>query len=144
MMRFVADQPEFAALLAGPCPAVLTTYRSDGSALTSPVWVGLGSGAFEIVMTVRDGKVRNLQRDPRCLLVIFEAIPPFRGVEARGNAEIETGERVGHVRRIIASRYLGDEAGDRFTTSRADVPSVIVRVASAEARTWDLSAIVAN
>ena len=144
MIRCVADRPEFASLLAGPCPAVLTTYRSDGSALTSPVWVGLGDGAFEIVMTVRDGKVRNLQRDPRCLLVMFEAVAPFRGVEARGNAEIEAGERVGRVRRSIASRYLGDAAGERFTTLRKDVPSVIVRVPSAEARSWDLSAITTD
>lgn len=143
-MRSVADRPDFAALLAEPCPAVLTTYRPDGSALTSPVWVGLGEEAFEIVMVAHDGKVRNLQRDPRCLLVMFEVRPPFRGVEARGNAIIETGQRPSEARRSIASRYLGDEAGERFTNARADVPSVIVRVPSANARTWDLSAIAVD
>lgn len=138
------DEQKFAELLAGPCPAVLTTYRADGSVLTSPVWVGLGDGAFEIVMAAQDGKVRNLRRDPRCLLVIFETSPPFRGIEVRGTAEIEQGERIAGARRSIAVRYLGVEAGNRFTSARADLPSVLVRVHTAHARTWDLSAIVTD
>ena len=140
----MADEQQPAELLAGACAAVLTTYRADGSALTSPVWVGLGDGAFEIVMAEQDGKVRNLRRDPRCLLVIFEARPPFRGIEVRRTAEIESGERVAVARRSIAVRYLGPEAGDRFTSARADVPSVVVRVDSAHARRLDLSNIVAD
>lgn len=90
------------------------------------------------------GKVRNLQRDPRCLLVMFEVSPPFRGGEARGNAIIEPGPRTSEARRGIASRYLGDEAGERFTHARADVPSVIVRVPTANAKTWNLSAIATD
>ena len=141
---FMADEQKLTELLEGPCPAVLTTYRADGSVSTSPVWVGLYDGAFEIVMAAKDGKVRNLRRDPRCLLVMFEARPPFRGVEVRGKAEIESGEQVGRARRSIAVRYLGVEAGERFTNARADLPSVLVRVDSAIARTWDLSAMIAE
>ena len=138
------DEPDFSDLLSGASAAVLTTYRRDGSALTSPVWVALGDGAFEIVMTAKDGKVKNLQRDARCVLVIFETSPPFRGVEARADAELETGSRVDEVRRRIASRYLGEEGGARFTSARADVPSVIVRVPKTDARSWDLSKITAD
>ncbi len=130
------------AMLVGPCPAVLTTYRSDGSALTSPVWVGVDGEYIEIVMTERDGKVRNLQRDPRCLLVLFESVPPFRGVEVRADAGIDTGTRAAEVRHGIARRYLGHEAGDRFTAARAQTPSVVVRLPTSAARAWDLSSIV--
>jgi PPOX class probable F420-dependent enzyme len=138
------DEQKLAELLAGPCPAVLTTYRADGSVLTSPVWVGVGDGAFEIVMAADDGKVRNLRRDPRCLLVIFETSPPFRGIEVRGTAEIEQVQRIAETRRSIAVRYLGVEAGNRFASARADLPSVLVRVRTAHARTWDLSAIITD
>ena len=138
----MADDQMLAELLEGPCAAVLTTYRSDGSALTSPVWVGLHDGAFEIVIAANDGKVGNLRRDSRCLLVMFETCPPFRGIEVRANAEIESGELVGTARRSIAVRYLGVEAGERFATARTDLPSMLVRVDSALARTWDLAAII--
>jgi PPOX class probable F420-dependent enzyme len=130
------------AMLAAPCPAVLTTCRSDGSALTSPVWVGVDGDYVEIVITACDGKVRNLQRDPRCLLVLFESVPPFRGVEVRADVEIETGTRAAEVLQAIARRYLGDDSGDRFTAARAQTPSVVVRLPTSPARAWDLSAIV--
>ena len=138
----MADERRF-PLVDGACPAVLTTSRGDGSALTSPVWVGVGDDAFEIVMTANDGKVRNLQHDALCLLVMFETVPPFRGVEARGRARIETGARVHDVRRRIASAYLGSDGGERFADARADTPSVIVCVPFDQVRTWDLSGITA-
>ena len=38
------------SLLDAPSPAVLTTYRRDGSALTTPVWFRFHEGAFEVVL----------------------------------------------------------------------------------------------
>ena len=38
---------DFASLVEGPSPAVLTTYRSDGTAATSPVWFRFRGDAFE-------------------------------------------------------------------------------------------------
>jgi hypothetical protein len=67
------------ALLEAPLPAVLTTTRVDGTALTSPVWFRWTGEALEIVIARDDGKVKHLRRDPRCGLVIFETSP--RSVE---------------------------------------------------------------
>ena len=39
----------YESLLDGPSPAVLTTYRKDGTALVSPVWCRWTGDAFEIV-----------------------------------------------------------------------------------------------
>jgi len=130
------------SLLTSAGPAVLTTTRADGTPLTSPVWVRLDDGLFEIVVTARDGKLRNPRRDPRCLLVVFEASPPFRGVGVRAEAVIEEGDRAAEVRGSIARRYLGPEDGGRFGASRVDVPSVVVPMPVAAARGCDLSAIV--
>ena len=38
------------SLLGAPAPAVLTTYRKDGSAHTVPVWFRWTDDAFEVVI----------------------------------------------------------------------------------------------
>jgi PPOX class probable F420-dependent enzyme len=129
------------SLLEAPSAAVLTTYRKDGTALVSPVWFRWNDGAFEVVIARENVKLRHLARDPRCVLVVFEAVRPFRGVEARGVAELVECD-VGPVRASIAGRYLGADAGVRFADSRSSVPGVLLRLAPEVPRVWDLSAIV--
>ena len=86
-----------------------------------------------------DVKLQHLERDPRCSLLIFEAVMPFRGVEVRGEAILEPGD-MAEVRRSIAGRYLGsDELGARYAEQRAPKPGVLVRLSSDEPRVWDLS-----
>ena len=133
---------DLATLLASPAPSVLTTYRKGGSALTAPVWFRFEDGCFEVVIADGDVKVQHLRRDPRCLLVIFEAVRPFRGIQVRGSAELSDGSEVGAVRRSIARRYLGAEAGDAFTAARAQKSGVVVRIGTADVRTWDLAGIL--
>ena len=130
-----------ASLLEAPSPAVLTTYRKDGSALVSPVWFRWNEGAFEVVITADDLKLRYLARDPRCALVVFEAVPPFRGVEVRGTPELVECD-VGLVRAAIAGRYLGERDGARFAAERASMPGVLLRLTTDTPRVWDLSGIL--
>ncbi len=129
------------SLLEGPSPAVLSTYREDGSALVSPVWFRWIDGSFEIVIVEGDVKLRHLARDPRCGLVVFEAVPPFRGVEAVGTGELSSGD-VANVRAAIAARYLGAERGRRFVEARRDRPGVVLRLPADEPRVWDLAAVL--
>jgi PPOX class probable F420-dependent enzyme len=128
------------SLLEAPSPAVLTTYRKDGSALVSPVWFRWHEGAFEVVIAEGDVKLRHLARDPRCVLVVFEAVRPFRGIEVRALAVLVEGD-VGLVREAIASGYLGAADGGRFAAERA-TPGVLLRLVPDEPRVWDLSAIL--
>ena len=129
------------SLLEAPSPAVLTTYRKDGGALVSPVWFRWNDGAFEVVIAEGDVKLRHLARDPRCVLVVFEAVRPFRGVEVRGTAELVEGE-AGAARAAIAGRYLGETDGARFAAERSSKPGVLLRVVPDEPRVWDLSGIL--
>jgi PPOX class probable F420-dependent enzyme len=128
-------------LLDGPAAAVLTTYRSDGTAATSPVWVRQHGGALEVVIVEGDAKLAQLRRDPRCALVVFEATRPFRGIEARGEAQLVQDD-VTEARAEIAARYLGPEDGARFVAERASKPGVLVRLPLTDARIWDLSRIL--
>jgi hypothetical protein len=59
-------------LLEAASPAVLTTYRQDGSALVSPVWFRRNDGALEVVIAEGDVKLRHLARDRRCIVVVFD------------------------------------------------------------------------
>ena len=47
-------------------PAILQTFRKDGSPYISPVWFREHNGAFEIVIAEGDPKLSHLRRDPRC------------------------------------------------------------------------------
>jgi hypothetical protein len=101
------------SLFDAPSPAVITLYDADGEAVVSPVWFRINEAAFEAVMAIGDRKLAHLQRDPRCVLLIFETVPPFRGVEVRGRAKLTP------------------------DTARRP-PGVVVSLPIADARTWDL------
>lgn len=126
------------SLIDAPSPAVLTTYRKDGSALTTPVWFRLHDNAFEVVLAEGDVKRQHLARTPSCLLVVFEAVPPFRGVEIKGVPELMDGD-VTAVREEIAGRFLGAERGRRFAASRRSPLGTLLRLESHGSRVWDLA-----
>jgi PPOX class probable F420-dependent enzyme len=129
------------SLLEDPSPAVLTTYKKDGSAFVSPVWFRWTGEAFEVVVAEGDIKLRHLTRDPRCVLVVFEAVPPFRGVEVRGTPELIHRD-VTPERAALAERYLGEAGGRAFAVERRAKPGVLLRLAPDNPRVWDLSAIL--
>jgi hypothetical protein len=129
------------SLIDAPSPAVLTTYRKDGSALTTPVWFRFHEGAFEVVLAEGDVKRQHLRRTPACLLVVFEAVPPFRAVEAKGEPELIERD-VTELRHAIAGRYLGAERGRRFVASRRSPRGTLLRLVPNEPRIWDLAASI--
>jgi hypothetical protein len=125
------------SLFDAPSPAAITLYDADGEAVVSPVWFRINEGAFEVVMAIDDRKLGHLQRDPRCVLLIFETVPPFRGVRVRGRATL-TPDRNADARLAIASRYLGPERGRRYADVARRPPGVVVSLPVANAQTWDL------
>ena len=133
----VTDQMR--SLLDAASPAVIAVYRPDGEAVVSPVWYRVNEDMFEVVMALADRKLEHLRADPRCVVLVFETAPPFRGVQVRSRAEIvaDTG---GAARLAIASRYLGEDGGRRYADTSRRPPGVIVRLAPQDARAWDLTA----
>jgi hypothetical protein len=127
-------------LLDAASPAVLTTYRRDDTALATPVWFRLNDGALEVVVADGDVKLGHLARRPEASLLVFEAVPPFRGVVTRSAPEIVPGD-VSEARLAIASRYLGEEGGARFAAQRRP-GGTLLRFPVDDARSWDLSGIL--
>ena len=134
-----SDPEDLRPLLDAAAPAVLLTYRSDGSADMSPVWFRLVGEAFEVVVAKSDRKYGHLQRDRRAVLMVFEAVPPFRGVEIRAEVELDD-EGVEEARRAISARYLGAEMAGSFVAARG--AGVVVRLPASAARVWDLAGII--
>jgi len=102
------------SLLEAPSPAVLMTYRPDGSADVSPVWFRYTGEAFEVVVAKSDSKLRNLARDPRAVLMIFETVPPFRGVKVRPTSNWTT----------RTSKTFGDPSSRAISERRRRLPSL--------------------
>jgi len=95
------DRPEF---------AVLTTVEADGSAQSSVMWAGRDGD--EIVMATKASrrKVRNIRRDPRVTVLLYDRAKPTRYVEIRGAATVDdsaAGARA--LVNVLASRYTGAE-----------------------------------
>jgi PPOX class probable F420-dependent enzyme len=129
------------SLLDTPSPATITLYDADGEAVVSPVWFRVDQERFEVVMAVGDRKLAHLQRDPRCVLLIFETVPPFRGVLVRGRATL-TPDHGAAARLAIASRYLGAERGRQYADIGRRPPGIVVSLPVADARTWDLERVL--
>ena len=137
-MKLDVQADEVRSLLEAPSPATLTLIREDGEAITSPVWFRVAGDAFEVVIAASDHKLTHLRRDPWCVLLIFEATPPFRGVSVRDRATLVPDEGA-RARLDIASRYLGVEGGRDYADLSRRPPGWIVRLPIAAARAWDLT-----
>ena len=133
--------PEFDSLLQAPSPAVLTTYRKDGTAVTSPVWFRFQGDSFEVVIAENDVKLRHLAARPECELLVFETVPPFRGMRVRSDQPILTRDGAQQARQAIAARYLGEERGKRFAAERTST-GVVLRLSADHTKAWDLKAIL--
>lgn len=137
-MKLDVAAPEMRSLLDAPSAATLTVYREDGEAISSPVWFRVNDDTFEVVVSAADHKLEHLRRDPRCVLLVFESIHPFRGVQVKGRA-ILRGDPRSQARLAIASRYLGPEGGRGYADLARRPSGFVVRLPTSAARAWDLA-----
>lgn len=137
-MKLDPLDPGLRSLLTGPSPATLTLHREGGRAITSPVWFRVEGDWFEVVVAASDRKLDHLRGDPRCSLLVFEAVRPFRGVQVTGEATIDPDDGA-NTRLAIASAYLGPEGGRAYADLSRRPPGFVIRLPVAGARAWDLA-----
>ncbi len=76
--------------LAGePNFATITTLLRDGSPITHVMWVDADDDHVLINTEIHRAKFRNVQRDPRVSVVIWDGDDPYRYAEVRGRV-VET------------------------------------------------------
>ncbi|MDT0265851.1 PPOX class F420-dependent oxidoreductase [Streptomyces sp. DSM 44915] len=110
-------------LVEGRNFAVVATLNPDGGPQTSVVWVGIERDAVVFSTTAGRRKARNLARDPRVSLTVYDRANPYRSVEIRGTAELLPDPDKALPRRL-SQRYLGEDP----PPEPADVVRLVVRV----------------
>jgi PPOX class probable F420-dependent enzyme len=96
-------------LLDGRNFATVATLDPDGSPHTSVVWyVRDGDDLLFSTQSTRR-KARNLARDPRVALSVYDLANPYEAVDIRGEAELSVDEERALPQRLT-QRYLGQDA----------------------------------
>lgn len=75
-------------LLDGRNLATVATLNKDGGPHTSAVWIARDGDVVLFSTTSRRQKARNLARDPRISLTVFDTENPYRSVDIRGTVEL--------------------------------------------------------
>jgi PPOX class probable F420-dependent enzyme len=110
-------------LLDGANFATLATLNPDGSPHTSVIWVKREGDTVLFTTTTARKKGRNLARDPRVSLSIFDAAAPYSYVEIRGTAEL-TVDEARLLSKELSHKYLSEDP----PAEPDDVVRLIVRV----------------
>ncbi|WP_217235653.1 PPOX class F420-dependent oxidoreductase [Streptomyces sp. AC555_RSS877] len=94
------------ALLDGKNFAAVATLGPDGAPQNSVVWIKREGDTVLFSSTDGRQKVRNLRRDPRISISVFDLANPYTSVEIRGTAEIlpDEGKRLPY---DLSHKYLG-------------------------------------
>jgi PPOX class probable F420-dependent enzyme len=107
------------ALIDGKNFPVVATTNADGSPQSSVVWARRDGDAVVFVTVQGRRKERNIRRDPRVSLSVFDLADPENYVEIRGRAEVT----------VEGGRELNDELAHKYTgTVFPAEPPEVVRV----------------
>jgi PPOX class probable F420-dependent enzyme len=112
-----------AELLGGKNFATLTTLMRDGHPQSHVVWVH-HDGEHVIVNTERERtKTRNVERDPRVTVTVWDAQNPYSFAEIRGRVvSVEGGDDARAQIDELAKKYMGvDEYPNPIQSERVTI-----------------------
>jgi PPOX class probable F420-dependent enzyme len=114
-------------IIDGVNPAVLGTVNPDGSPQTSVVWVGRDGDDLLISSAAGRRKEKNLRREPRVSLSVYDKNDPLQYIEVRGTATVS--EDAGRALAVLlAERYEGPGAGEEYLELPPEVVRVVIRL----------------
>jgi PPOX class probable F420-dependent enzyme len=104
--------------------AALSTLMPDGQPQTQLMWVHADDEHLLINTEVGRQKFRNVERDPRVTVTVFDADNPYRYIEARGRVvSTEAGDAARADIDRLSEKYMGGPYGNPIATER-----VILRI----------------
>lgn len=124
---------EVRALAQGPHFAALTTLMPDGTPQTQIVWVAADGDHLLVNSEVARQKVRNLRRDARATLMIWQRDNPYRYVEVRGRV---VGETTGEAARDHIDELALKYTGRPYPPEDIGSPRIILRIAPQRQYVW--------
>ena len=118
-------QPRVVELARGQNFAALTTLLPGGQPQTQVMWVDADSEHLLVNTEVHRQKFRNVERDPRVTLMIWDNEDPYRFVEVRGEVveKVKGPEARKHIDEL-SQKYHGRPYQTRIRSER-----VVLRIA---------------
>ncbi len=114
-------------LLDAPNSAVLATLNPDGAPQSSVVWVGRDGDDLLISSAAGRRKEKNIRRDPRVSLTVFDRADPLQYAEVRGAATVT--EDLGRSLAVtLAEQYEGPGAGQEYLDLPPEQVRVVIRI----------------
>lgn len=106
-------------LFGGRNFAALTTMLSDGQPSTHIMWVDADDSHVLINTETGRQKFRNIKRDPRVAVTVFDTSNPYRYVEIRGRVvgTVTGTEAREHIDRV-SEKYTGGPYANPIGTER--------------------------
>jgi PPOX class probable F420-dependent enzyme len=117
--------PKVVELVRGKNFAALTTLLPDGHPQTQVMWVDADDDRLLINTEVHRQKFKNVERDPRVTLTIWDGEAPYRFVEVRGEVVgITRGQEAREHIDELSHKYHGRPYRTKIRSER-----VILRIA---------------
>ncbi len=83
----------------------LSTFRRDGTAVATPVWLVRDGDALRVITQANSGKAKRLRNDSRILVAPCDARGNLKGPQVEGTAVLEDAAETARTARLIEKRY---------------------------------------
>jgi PPOX class probable F420-dependent enzyme len=112
-------------LLKGKNFANVATVRKDGSPQVSPIWVDFDGTHIILNSEEKRAKVKNLKRDPRVAVSVFNHENPYEYVQISGHVVEITAKGGAEGIDKMAQKYLGQE---KYPWNKPGDIRVVIRI----------------
>ena len=140
--QIALTRTEQQAYLAGSHTIILTSLDRRGYPHSIAMWYVVDPDGTVVMTTFRKSqKVRNLERDPRCALLVESGrtYPELKGLLIRGRAVLD--DEIEHVldvlERVNVKYNQGSPPGVREALRGQAAKRVVIRVAPERVASWD-------
>lgn len=124
---FTDDERDF--LTSGTRTGMLAWTSSDGQPLAAPVWFVLDGDDLVFNTGAETSKGRAMRRDPRVVLCVDLAEPPYAFVQVQGTVTLsEDVEEMLPLSTRIGARYMGEDRAAEFGSRNAVPGELLVRL----------------
>jgi PPOX class probable F420-dependent enzyme len=110
-------------LLDGRNFATVATVGPDGQPQSSVIWIDRDGDTVVFSLTASKQKARNMARDPRVSVSVFDLNNPYHSVEIRGTAQLAEDPGRSLPERL-SQKYLGESP----PPESADIVRLIARI----------------
>ncbi len=83
----------------------LTTFRQDGTPVSTPVWLVRDGDVLRVITQADSGKAKRLRNDPRVLLAPCDARGNLKGPQIEGMAMLQDAAKTARTAELVEKRY---------------------------------------